>query len=59
MSSTISGGILNGSYQFGRSSKSPFRSFDAKRGSPDKTKLVSQTFKKFQERLAMKDHIKP
>jgi hypothetical protein len=33
MTSTISGGILNGG-------KSPFRSFDAKRGSPDKTKLV-------------------
>ena len=36
MTSTISGGILNGS-NFG---KTPFRSFDAKRGSPDKTKLV-------------------
>jgi len=52
MSSTISGGVLGSRTPFNRS---PFRSFDAKRGSPDKTKLVQKNFKKLQDRLALKD----
>ncbi len=53
MSSTLSNNFLSSNASnFG---KSPFKSFDAKRGSPDKTKIIQQTFKRFQERLAMRE----
>jgi|APCry1669190288_1035285.scaffolds.fasta_scaffold484790_1 hypothetical protein len=57
MNDSVSNGFLGSNTSTNLGATSPFKSFDAKRGSVNKTKLVPQTFKKFQDRLSFQNHV--